>query len=93
MLLKKGMKKQFLFLTLLHLTAISAILRADCYYKDDMGRAYAGYQGWDNFSMPPVNRRDNCHLRDYGTDRGLDMVGDSGSSIGAVAMFFGMYFI
>ncbi len=50
MLLKKGMKKQFLFLTLLHLTAISAILRADCYYKDDMGRAYAGYQGWDNFS-------------------------------------------
>lgn len=45
-----AVKKPFIYLTVIHLAAVSAILRADVNYIDDAGRAYAGYKGWDNFS-------------------------------------------
>lgn len=45
-----AVKKPFLYLTMVQLAAASAILRADVNYIDDAGRAYAGYQGWENFS-------------------------------------------
>ncbi len=34
----------------IYLLGISAILRANFNYIDDMGRAFAGYRGWSNFS-------------------------------------------
>lgn len=37
-------------LSLVYILGISAILRADFNYIDDMGRITFGYQGWDNFS-------------------------------------------
>lgn len=37
-------------LALVYILGISAILRADFNYIDDMGRITFGYQGWDNFS-------------------------------------------
>ena len=37
-------------LCLVYLVALSALLRADVNYIDDMGRAAFGYRGWDNFS-------------------------------------------
>lgn len=37
-------------LSLVYALGISAILRADFNYIDDMGRITFGYQGWDNFS-------------------------------------------
>lgn len=45
-----AVKKPFLYLTLIHMAALSAVLRANVNYVDDAGRAYAGYKGWDNFS-------------------------------------------
>lgn len=37
-------------LSVVYVLGISAILRADFNYIDDMGRITFGYQGWDNFS-------------------------------------------
>lgn len=45
-----AVKRPFLYLTVIHMAAVSAILRANVNYVDDAGRAYAGYKGWDNFS-------------------------------------------
>lgn len=43
-------KKQFLILLSVYLLAFSAIIRANYSYVDDMGRAYAGYHGWLDWS-------------------------------------------
>lgn len=37
-------------MTIIYVVGISAILRADFNYLDDMGRVYAGYGGWDDYS-------------------------------------------
>ena len=42
--------KAFLILTLIFMVAISAILRANFNYIDDMGRIAEGGKGWENFS-------------------------------------------
>ena len=43
-------KKAFLILFGTFFLGVSAILRADFNYIDDMGRVAEGYRGWDNFS-------------------------------------------
>lgn len=43
-------KKQFLVLLLVYLLAFSAIIRANYSYVDDMGRTFAGYHGWLDWS-------------------------------------------
>lgn len=43
-------KKLFLILFLIYGLAISAIVRADFQYIDDLGRTIWNYQGWDYFS-------------------------------------------
>jgi len=40
------LKKPFVWLAVIYVVAISALLRADFNYVDDMGRAYAGYKNW-----------------------------------------------
>lgn len=40
------LKKPFLWMLAVYVVAISAVLRADFNYIDDMGRAYAGYKNW-----------------------------------------------
>lgn len=42
--------KSFAFLAIAYLIGISAILRADFYYIDDLGRTALGYTGWETFS-------------------------------------------
>lgn len=42
--------KSYAILTVIFLIGISAILRANFYYIDDMGRTAQGYRGWDDFS-------------------------------------------
>ena len=42
--------KAFVILTVILLIGISAIIRADFNYIDDMGRIAEGYKGWENFS-------------------------------------------
>ena len=46
----RELKKPFLALLAIYLIGISAILRANFNYIDDMGRVYSGYKGWGNFS-------------------------------------------
>lgn len=43
-------KKQFLFLLGIYLLAFCAIFRANFAYWDDIGRTYAGYHGWLDWS-------------------------------------------
>ena len=43
-------KKPFFWLCGINLIGISAILRANYYYIDDLGRASSGLKGWDHFS-------------------------------------------
>lgn len=44
------MKKAVLVLAMLYTLGISAILRADFKYIDDLGRVRYGYRGWNDFS-------------------------------------------
>ena len=46
----RALMKPALLLSLLYLIGIWAILRANVYYLDDVGRASEGYAGWDFFS-------------------------------------------
>ena len=46
----RELKKPFFALLAIYLIGISAILRANFNYIDDMGRVYSGYKGWGNFS-------------------------------------------
>ena len=43
-------KRTIVVLFFVFLIAIIAIIRADFYYVDDMGRAAEGYKGWGDFS-------------------------------------------
>lgn len=43
-------KKQFFILLFIYLLSFSAIIRSNYSYLDDMGRAYAGYHGWLDWS-------------------------------------------
>ncbi len=43
-------KKQFLFLLTIYLLAFTSIIRANVAYVDDIGRTYAGYHGWLDWS-------------------------------------------
>lgn len=45
----KELRKPFLILALIYGLGISAILRANINYVDDMGRVNLGYKGWENF--------------------------------------------
>lgn len=46
-----GRSKKFLLcITLIYSIGISAIVRADFLYLDDLGRTLYGYRGWENFS-------------------------------------------
>lgn len=45
----KEMRKPFLILLLIYSVGISAILRANIKYIDDMGRVNLGYTGWEKF--------------------------------------------
>ncbi len=45
-----GFKKPFLWLIFGYIVALLAILRANYYYVDDVGRALVGYHGWLNWS-------------------------------------------
>lgn len=40
----------FVILAIIFSLGISSILRANFYYIDDFGRAYAGYTGWEHYS-------------------------------------------
>ena len=42
--------KPFIILSVVYLFAISAILRANVYYIDDLGRARMGYAFWENYA-------------------------------------------
>lgn len=46
----KPFLKPMIIIFIIYLLGISAILRANFNYIDDMGRAFAGYRGWSNFS-------------------------------------------
>lgn len=50
---KKGSRMWLIpvaILCLIYLVGLSALLRADINYIDDMGRTVSGYRGWENFS-------------------------------------------
>lgn len=46
----KDLKKPFIILCVIYLIGISAIIRANVNYLDDIGRVYLGYSEWDNYS-------------------------------------------
>lgn len=46
---KQTFFKSFVVLLIIYVVGISAILRANFNYFDDMGRVAEGYRGWDNF--------------------------------------------
>lgn len=48
-------RKTFLCLILINAVSSLAILRANVYYIDDIGRACFGYKGWENFSRYLTN--------------------------------------
>lgn len=59
----------FLCLSAIYLIAISAIIRANFYYIDDLGRAATGYKGWENFSRYVSNFLSSfIHADNYLTD-------------------------
>ncbi|WP_165061030.1 glucosyltransferase domain-containing protein [Adlercreutzia sp. ZJ154] len=61
--------KPTLILTLIYLVGFSAIIQANFNYIDDMGRASAGYKGWDNFSRYTSNFLSSfIHVGNYLTD-------------------------
>lgn len=61
--------KGFLVLTGIYLAGISAIIRANVNYIDDMGRVAEGYRGWHNFSRFLSNGLSTLiHTDNYITD-------------------------
>lgn len=74
-LIKKFYKKykyllySFLALILIYLLAYFSIFRADFKFIDDLGRAFSGYQGWDNFNRYISNFLSSfIHTSPYLTD-------------------------
>lgn len=43
-------KKPFIILNLIYILAMTAVIRANFNYVDDLGRVARGYRGWNNFS-------------------------------------------
>lgn len=65
----RPLQKTFWSLVIVYTIGISAILRADFNYVDDMGRVIHGYQGWENFSRFLSNYFSNIiHADSYLTD-------------------------
>lgn len=63
------MKKAFLIMTAVYTLGISAILRANFNYLDDMGRVAGGYKGWTNFSRFLTEALSSfIHMDNYLTD-------------------------
>lgn len=61
--------KSFGILAIIFLVGISAILRANFNYLDDMGRVAEGYRGWENFSRFVSNGLSTLiHMDNYITD-------------------------
>lgn len=61
--------KPAIILTIIYLIGFSAILRANFYYSDDLGRADLGYKKWDDFSRYLSNFLSNfIHTSPYLTD-------------------------
>lgn len=61
--------KPTLILTIIYIIAISAILRANYNYVDDMGRVHNGNKGWDDFSRYTSNFLSTfIHADNYLTD-------------------------
>ena len=74
-LIKKFYKKykyllySFLALILIYLLAYFSIFRADFKFIDDLGRAFSGYQGWENFNRYISNFLSSfIHTSPYLTD-------------------------
>lgn len=67
--LKNSMLKSFCIVSVIFLIGISAILRANFNYLDDMGRAAEGYRGWENFSrFVSSGLSTMIHMDNYITD-------------------------
>jgi hypothetical protein len=65
----RSLKKSFLILAGIYIAGISAILRANFNYIDDMGRVASGYKGWENFSRVLSNTFSTfIHMDNYLTD-------------------------
>ena len=63
------MLKAFFIVSVFFLIGISAILRANFNYLDDMGRVADGYKGWENFSRFVSNGLSTMiHMDNYITD-------------------------
>lgn len=61
--------KAFFIVSVIFLIGISAILRANFNYLDDMGRVADGYKGWENFSRFVSNGISTMiHMDNYITD-------------------------
>lgn len=61
--------KPFLIFSLIYLGATITIVRANYNYIDDIGRAFSGYAGWDNFSRYISNYLSNyIHANIYLAD-------------------------
>lgn len=66
---KIGVKKSIAILTGIYLVGISAVIRANFNYVDDVGRVLTGYRGWDDFSRFASNGLATLiHLDNYITD-------------------------
>ena len=64
-----SMLKAFFIVSVIFLIGISAILRANFNYLDDMGRVVEGYKGWENFSRFVSNGLSiMIHMDNYITD-------------------------
>lgn len=62
-------RKGFVLLFAIYVVGISAILRANFYYQDDMGRAAFGYKHWDYFGrLLSTALATFVHMGDYLTD-------------------------
>jgi len=65
----KFMLKPFFIMATVYFVGILAILRANFNYIDDMGRVFAGYQSWGNFSRYLSSALSNLvHADSYLTD-------------------------
>lgn len=62
-------KRTFIVLFILILVALSAIIRADYFFRDDLARVVLGYKGWDDFGRFGSNALSSViHAGTYLTD-------------------------
>lgn len=66
---KVSAKRAFAIVTFVYILGISAILRANINYIDDMGRIAEGYKGWEDYSrFLSVSLSSFLHMGNYLTD-------------------------